>query len=222
MKLRTLSDLQDALDREMGWRLQEIAAMKTQVKGSIDTTKKGLARAGLALLYAHWEGFTKRAAENYIRYVASLRLRNEELSDSFLGLAAKSNLSQLEETNQARLYIESVRFFRNKLSIKSTISTKYNVNTQSNLRSGRFANILTSIGIDPYPYEPKYNFIDSSLVDRRNAIAHGEYLEFAPDDFGSIADEVIALLRAVKTDIENAASQKKFLHSGQSTRGRSA
>ena len=45
---------------------------------------------------------------------------------------------------------------------------------------------------------------------RRNGIAHGEYLDLSGEDFRTLADEVIKLLRMYKTDIENLASSDAY------------
>jgi len=85
------------------------------------------------------------------------------------------------------------------------------IDTESNLSSSVFENIALSIGIDPEPFKAKNNLIDESLLERRNTIAHGEYADLAPNDYRSLADEVIALMRDYKTAIENAAVQDKYL-----------
>ena len=58
-KIRTLTQLQDALDGEMGWRIKEISALKIAAKvAGVDRT--AFVRAGIAMVYAHWEGFKKQ------------------------------------------------------------------------------------------------------------------------------------------------------------------
>ncbi|HFG1639951.1 TPA: MAE_28990/MAE_18760 family HEPN-like nuclease, partial [Vibrio cholerae] len=69
-----------------------------------------------------------------------------------------------------------------------------------------FSNIAKSIGIDTEKYESRYNLIDEGLLNKRNYIAHGEYLDVDSDGFRNLADEILHLLRLYKTDIENAAS----------------
>lgn len=84
------------------------------------------------------------------------------------------------------------------------------IRTESNLSSAVFENICNSVGIDHKLYETKYNLIDESLLNRRNRIAHGEYVGLTADDYRNLADEVITLLRNFKTDIENAATLGKY------------
>jgi hypothetical protein len=51
-RIRTLTQLQEALDAEMGWRLKEIATFKVATKTK-EAGQKVFVRAGLTLIYAH-------------------------------------------------------------------------------------------------------------------------------------------------------------------------
>jgi hypothetical protein len=84
------------------------------------------------------------------------------------------------------------------------------IDTESNLTSKVFANIAASLDIDTSWYETKFNLIDESLVRRRNKVAHGDYLDLEPDDFLSLADEILGMMRCYKTDLENAASTAAY------------
>ncbi len=205
MKLRTLSQLQDHLDREYSWRLKEISDIKLTIKSAISVHQKTLIRAGVPLLYAHWEGFVKSAAEGYINFVSYRRLRLNDLSSNFVALAAKKHLSSLTNSSSGRLNISAVDYFRSEMSSRADISSSSSINTKSNLSSSVFEGIAITIGINHSRYSTKYNLIDSSLVGQRNSIAHGEYLELDNDSYSILSDEIIDLLRWVKDDIENCA-----------------
>jgi len=55
-KIRTLSQLEDFLDREFSWRLKEIADLRFLARFSGRLRKNTMVRAGVPLLYAHWGG----------------------------------------------------------------------------------------------------------------------------------------------------------------------
>jgi len=84
------------------------------------------------------------------------------------------------------------------------------IKTQSNLSSSVFEEIASSIGIDPTRYKLKYKLIDESLLKRRNQIAHGEYLNIDTQGYQNLSDEVVALISAYKTDIENAIALESY------------
>ena len=84
------------------------------------------------------------------------------------------------------------------------------IDTESNLTSKVFANIANYLAIATENYETKFKLIDESLVRRRNSVAHGEYLDLEVDDFRTLADEILQVMRDYKTDLENAASMAAY------------
>ncbi len=74
-----------------------------------------------------------------------------------------------------------------------------------------FRSVVAAIAIDPAKYASRYNWIDKVLLARRNQIAHGERLEFDANEFPTLADETLMLLRWFKDDIENSVATKAYL-----------
>lgn len=209
-KIRTLAELQDHLDREYSWRIKEIATLKVVAKGSSSLNQSTVIRAGLPLVYAHWEGFVKRSSESYLKYVTSQRLKYEELTSCFIVFGAKKYLANIVGSRKSVANIEAVEFFRSRLADRADLSLSNAIDTKSNLNSETFENIALSIGVSTIFYDAHYKLIDESLLARRNGIAHGEYLDLDAIGFRSLSDEVIKLLRQYKTDIENLASTAAF------------
>src|SRR5437867_1425336 len=89
MALNTVEDIEDALDNSLGWRRIELQALKGAI---VDAERRSpnaplaraLGRSGVAIVYAHWEGFVKDACQFYVEYVAKRRLLCSELNDGFL------------------------------------------------------------------------------------------------------------------------------------------
>lgn len=204
-KVRTLSEMQTALDREMAWRIKEIGVFKVGA-GSSGPQRKPFIRAGVALLYAHWEGFIKTASEIYLSYVESRGLPYRELKPCFVVFGLKGKINTLVESKKSSPNVEAIEFIFSKMDETARLQINTAVNTESNLTSKVFCNIAGSLDISTSPYETKFNLIDSSLVNKRNRVAHGEYLDIRGSDFSSLVDDVLSLMRLYKTDIENAAS----------------
>jgi MAE_28990/MAE_18760-like HEPN len=66
-KNRTLNQLVDNLDDELGWRIKDLNTIKNQIPSSTNPNQGTMIRAGVTMLYAHWEGFVKAAATHYLK-----------------------------------------------------------------------------------------------------------------------------------------------------------
>lgn len=208
--VRTEAQLQDFLDKEFSWRLKEISDMKLLVKSGQKIRTVSAVRAGIPILYAHWEGFIKNAATCYVEYINNLRLPYSELKSCFVVLGVKRHIETLVDSKNASDLIGTLEFVRNGMEEQAKLKIESAVRTEFNLSSKVFSNICTTIGLGMQWYEPRYNLIDTSLLKRRNSIAHGEYLDVEIEGFWSLANEVVLLLRAFKTDIENAVALKAY------------
>lgn len=207
--IRTLGQLQTALDGELGWRVKEIAAFNVASKANSQQAKH-FVRAGVALLYAHWEGFIKTSSEMYLSYVGSRRLPYNELKSCFALFGLKAKLNILSESRKTAANISTFDFIRDGLNDVAVMNLSSAVNTESNLTSRVFENIAASLDIDPAGYDTKFNLIDESLVKRRNQIAHGEFLDISGREFSELVTDVVGVMRLYKTDLENAASLELY------------
>ncbi len=59
-------------------------------------------------------------------------------------------------------------------------------------------------------YMHLYPFIDESIVNKRNYIAHGEFMDVDLGEYKRISDRVFDLIRQYKDDIENIAVSKSY------------
>ena len=212
-KIRTLSMLQDRLDQEFSWRLKELADLKIAIRVTGVLQQKTIIRAAVPLLYAHWEGFVKNATLAYVNFVNCQRLRCEQLASCFIAFGVKKRLAELPASHQVRRSIAAVEFFMNGLAERADLRLSDAVDTESNLSSRVFGNIAVSVGIQTGWYEARYNLIDVSLLKRRNRIAHGDYLDLDANNSRELIDEMIFIMRAYKTDIENTAGAGGYLRS---------
>ena len=207
--IRTLYELQTALDKELSWRVKEIGTFNVASKSN-NQQAKYFVRAGVALVYAHWEGFIKSSSEIYLSYVGSRRLKYRDLKTCFALFGLKSKLSMLVESGKTIPNMGAFDFILEGMDDIAKMNLSSAVNTESNLTSKVFENIARSLDIDPSSYDTKFNLIDEGLVRRRNQIAHGEYLDISSRDFGELSAEIMSLMRLYKTDLENAASLETY------------
>lgn len=95
MACRTLLELSSELDEQIAWRRKEIGTLAFSVRGTRGLDQVVNARAATCLLYAHWEGFIKQAAEAYLSYVAVRRLSRGALAGAFRAIIYKAELAAM-------------------------------------------------------------------------------------------------------------------------------
>ena len=214
MKIRTINDLQDAIDNEMSWRKHELSAIKGNVKKSKKSAQETAIRAGVALLYSHWEGAIKNIATYYLEYVALQGIPYGKLKPNFLAIAIKYNLNQFEDSNKTTIHTSVVSNVINLQNEKSKIPVDGIIKTNSNLKSDIFVEIMATIGLPCTDYETSYKLIDSVLLEKRNKIAHGEKiasLELDEERYCDLHDKILHLIQLFSIQIANAASMKLYL-----------
>jgi MAE_28990/MAE_18760-like HEPN len=211
MRLRTVVDLQTYLDCDFAWRVREIDYTKTIVQRASGNAQITVARAGLALLYAHWEGFVKSASEALLNFVLYRKHKYRQLRPCFIAHGLGRHLDLLVESHKHHRRFESIQFVVEKLDEEAKFPWKDVIRTQGNLSSEVFQSVVAAIAIDPTKYESRYNWMDRVLLARRNRIAHGEQMEFSASEFPTLADDTLVLLRWFKTDIENSVAIKSYM-----------
>lgn len=201
-------DFLDKIDKEFSWRKKELIVLKLDVNAVKDKRISTEIRKGILLLYAHWEGFIKNAAMEYLYYVSQQRLKTSQLTYNFLCIMFRKHFQECANSQKISSHIEIIKKLFEDNTIK--FDPKRQIRTESNLSFSLFVDIMLTIGLDHNKYDSKKHLIDESLLSKRNSIAHGEYLEISRDNFISTFDAVIEMLNCIKTDIQNACILESF------------
>lgn len=213
MKIHTVENLLDCIDDEMAWRRKELTSIKSSISTARSFAKNTAIRAGVALLYSHWEGAVKNIATYYLEFVSRKKLLYSELRPCFLALTIKKEVSLIEQSNKNTIHSHIVSEVLSKQAERSCIPFEGVIKTNSNLNSTVLAEIMSSIGLSTKAYESSYNFIDEVLLAKRNCIAHGERLEILDLDeerYYEMQDKILTLLDMFRTDIINAATLEQY------------
>jgi hypothetical protein len=213
MKIRTVNEFSDFLDGEFAWRRKELTTLKNSFQTAPLLARPTHIRAGVAMLYAHWEGFVKTTAEAYITFVGLQRLRYDQLSPQILGLCFHADLVSLQETKGSVAHSSFATFVLTGLGSRAQVPKHGVIETKSNLNAKRFHQIVDILDLDFNPYELKQNIIDAQLLNWRNTIAHGQYICPSDDEFESLYQNVSDFLRNFKDQLENAAVTGRFRRS---------
>ncbi len=175
-KIRTANDLSNYLDREQSWRKKEIITIKLIHDSAREHHAEMLRRAGVALLYAHWEGFVKTTGTAYVEYVSRQNLRYRDLQPGFLALAMKAQIEQAISSARGQILTQVAEFFLNRMDETAKLVSSNAVQTKSNLSADRLRDIITVLGLDYSPFKLLEKTVIERLVSQRNSIAHGQYL----------------------------------------------
>ncbi|BAZ08097.1 MAE_28990/MAE_18760 family HEPN-like nuclease [Calothrix sp. NIES-3974] len=212
-KIRTLEDLNQRLTDDFVWRKKEISDLKALIETRSFTTSKhnALLRSGVALLYAHWEGYIRTAATSYLEFVARQKLTYGELAINFVAIAMKAKLNEANDTNKATVFTAVTNLILTQVHQTSSIPYEDIISTASNLSSAILREITCLLGLDYSFYQTKEVIINEQLLKRRNAIAHGEYLSLDRDEYQQLHDEILAMMENFRTQVENSACQKLYI-----------
>jgi hypothetical protein len=209
--IRTSNELIDRIADDLVWRRKELTDLRSLVQETHGQVRsRVLVRSAIALLYAHWEGFVKRASSNYLEFVASQRLPYKRLAPNFVGLTLRARFNELASSNKMSAANSIADFFCTAMDRQSNVPFKNIIDTRSNLSSKVLLDILSAIGVSSSPFETRLQFIDSNLVNPRNYIAHGEGVFFTVSEYIAMHDDVVTLLETFRNEIENASVLRNF------------
>ena len=142
MKIRTIDELQDYVDKEMSWRRKELSAIKSNIFVAKEFAKNTALRSGIAILYAHWEGMIKNIATAYLSFVANQRLQYKELKNNFWSIAVKNDLLGFDETRKSSRHNKIIKNIRNMEDKRAHIPYEDVIKTKSNLNSDVFIEFM--------------------------------------------------------------------------------
>jgi hypothetical protein len=210
--LRTLSELEDTLDEDLAWRRTELHSLLAAVRVEKGPAGACLRRGGMALMYAHWEGYVKNALSSYWKFVARRRLTYKELSLNFVALGIERELRRTQGASETDISISRVARLMDCENDRA-LMVERDIDTQSNLSSGVLTDLFMKLGLDESSLATRAHFIDFSLLKPRNSIAHGEFLNVSVDAYAEIHHQVLELLDTVRSVVSNAASTQQYLRS---------
>jgi MAE_28990/MAE_18760-like HEPN len=224
-KIRSLSQLNDRLTQDLAWRKLELSSLKNLIetkntgsnKSFESSQSKVLTRSGVAILYAHWEGYIKCAAMAYLEFVSRRKLRYRDLTDNFVAISMKRKLAEASNASKSTVHNEVIKFIFDSMDQEIDIPWENAIKTDSNLSYDILQQILAVLGIDHQPYETKQILIDEKLRGQRNQIAHGQFLNIDVDSYRELHQEVIGMMDFFRDQIEEHAKQELYLRASKST-----
>lgn len=210
MSIRTKEELQKRLHDQLAWRKQELTRIMLHIDESSGEARATALRAGVALLYAHWEGFVKNAMDAFLEYISNRNLKLGELQPNLAALAIQGKFRKAEQSSRIEFRKEIVSSIRAGTE-SANLSAKMAPSTRANLTYDVFKEITTSLGLDISLYSTKEMLINESLVSARNNIAHGEFVLIDVQQFKAMKEDIVSLMDLFSDQVQNAAATKAYL-----------
>lgn len=213
MSIRTEEELNSRLSEEIAWRKKELTKLRSlaEFSGRSEDECNIYIRSGIAMLYAHWEGFVKEAASSYLEFVRVRGLSYKQLTPSFIAIAVRPRLEDAIQSKKFSKLNDILEFLLTRSTEECDFHHKKAVNTQANLSSVVFKDIIYMLNFDYSEYATKEKLLDDKLLHYRNNIAHGKKLSLDFDDYLTLHREVISLMDKLMEQICTAVSEKRYL-----------
>ena len=138
-------------------------------------------------------------------------LAYERLKSNFVALGARSAIREASGTNLTRVHMGVVEFLTYNQGNTAKFSYQKAIDTESNVNSRVFSNILDTVGIpmDDF-FSTRMFLVDGSLLAKRNAIAHGDIIDVDHTTYVQLHRLVIELLDHFRDCLENAAVLRSY------------
>ncbi len=167
-----LRKLEKDIEADLDWRQAELAVLREilTLSAELETRKRALFRAGWALLYAHYEGFSKYCLELYIEFVGNALCDCTNLPDNMFVYLVEKEIRDAKALSPERIF----QFFQEEIrNLRSTPPKTITVDTKSNLWPELLREIIDRLDLDS-SFIIKDERKLKTLVARRNDIAHGK------------------------------------------------
>lgn len=162
----------DVLTQDLSWRESELGSLKLLLNRTGNTVKQKevLLRAAWAMLYAHYEGFSKFCLTVFYDRACREIAKCQDLPEKTRVFALESDLKKLRKMASLDLIPELEKFSEDVLANTPSFP---DVDTGSNLWPSVLEKLLDDADIVSNEITANHQKI-RTLVARRNAIAHGQ------------------------------------------------
>lgn len=210
-KLRTAEEFTAFITSDLTWRIREISDIRSIAGSAVQTLSRAILRASVPLIYAHWEGHVSVVSRAYMDFLALRRLRYSSLKECFRLNAFFATIRRMTQTRFT--HTDQIEFIIN--VINSGVSQLRNVDedvlaTRSNLNSTVLRDLCCFLALDIKQFEDDIDFLDKILLNRRNNIAHGQFIEININMLHDMSDRVIEMMRKFNNLVDNEVSLQGY------------
>lgn len=211
-RITTENDFSDHIDSDLNWRRKELSDLKNAIRNADAISQQVLLKSLITMTYAHWEGYIKTCTTKYFDFLTLKKKKFSELErqvhlNSFLVRLDSLYLNKADINNRCDLINEILNSTENRFSfINSSL-----IDTKSNLNTNVIKDMCRICGIEADFFEDKRFLIDTIILKRRNAIAHGQQESVSEIDPDKYISDALGLMQNFKTLLENKIYTKGYL-----------
>jgi hypothetical protein len=207
----TEDDLSSIFDADLVWRRKELSDIKLAIRTADSAAKPALLKAIIAMSYAHWEGYVRTCANRYFEH---LTLRKRPFQEYERQIYVNSLLGRLDALHRGRVSLEDRCTLINEILDGGNGRFSYInpdlIDTRSNLNTDVIKDICLICGVDANHFEQNRTFLDTLLLKRRNAIAHGQQEYIQTDEIDGLVANTLALMGIFRNQLENKVYTKAY------------
>lgn len=221
--------LQRKLNNNSSYRKREISNLSIQIQSTDGEIKDSLLRASFTIIYAHFEGFSKEAIRLFLKHINSERIPVKDLDYYLQTLHHTKRIIDVKQANRKIKFNEltTAILVENNIFFKVEEKDKSIVSTESNLNFDVIEDLLFSLGISTNNFiflndsqsniTTKEEFIDRTILNTRNKIAHGENIKVSLDQFEEVKSFILDYIDTLTEYIMDVAINKSYLITSEGT-----
>jgi hypothetical protein len=208
-------NIDTVLESDLDWRTAELVSLKRLAinaeKGS--TAHRSLLRAMWAMLYAHFEGFTKFCWDTILDHIQNENLTKGQLSDEFALITLEKEFRLLRGALSGQAIM---KFIRSDINVAFGSSVEFpdevRLKTNSNLWPNVFEDESQKNGIVCEELD-KHRQKIKSLVARRNEIAHGKSMTIeSVEEYHIYEDATLCIMNELAIKIIEIINARQYVN----------
>jgi hypothetical protein len=210
-QLRTAEEFTSFVTSDLTWRIREISDIRSTATAAVGGLSRAILRASVPLMYAHWEGHVSVVSRAYLDFLAIRRLRYSSLKQAFRLNAFFATIRRMTQTRLS--YMDQILFLRNVLDSGDSQLRAVDedvLHTRSNLNSEVLQDLCCFLSLDVDHFADDFDFLDKILLNRRNNIAHGQFIEIDINMLRDMSDRVIEMMRKFNNLVDNEVNLQGY------------
>lgn len=209
-----MSDWADYLEEDLKWREAELASLKriTIVNMDNDLIYRSTLRASWAMLYAHYEGFTKFCWELLLDQIEKEKIVIRDLDCTFKLLALEKNFRLLRGSlDSMSIWEFYIKVMPTLLDKEAEFPVDCRLETESNLWPNVFERECSKVGVLSSEMQSQRSRI-KALVARRNDIAHGKNMIIKSiDEYIEYEKATLLVMHDLAVQVLGVLEEKKYM-----------